>query len=215
MKTKIVITLIISTVLLSSFLLTNQTNAVISPPPSQDQYIQDPPFATRYWIKRLSTALPTGENIIFRVQYISDGALPGTITIYKNGIANLILKDDGTAPDLVSGDKIFAVYMKENITQMISRIETLEAALATKQQFLDFTGHNGQFIQYSSIVKFNKPSFNAFTETELSIYLINAIDCSTTDLVKEKSLFITDLSIVEDQQRTYNVATGVGNASGA
>ncbi|MBK7691158.1 MAG: hypothetical protein IPJ31_08585 [Bacteroidetes bacterium] len=43
--------------------------------------------------------------------------------------------------------------------------------------------------------------------------MVDAITC-LDDLKKENSLLITDLSVVEDINRTYNVVAGTGNATG-
>lgn len=183
-------------------------------PKPQDSFMQKPPIATQLWIQQLREPLSTGENLIFSVQYISDSILPEKIDIYQNGVVALTLRDDGVAPDKIKGDKKYASYKKENIRELVSQIENSELILERKGQFLSFTGHVGEVTHYKDIVKFNKEAFNRFREVEIDPKAIETANCNT-EILKEKSLFITDIAIVEDQSRTYNVFTGGGNQNGA
>lgn len=183
-------------------------------PKEQWSFMQQPPIATQFWVQQLKSPLSTGENMVFSVQYVSDSVLPEKIDIYENGEVVLTLRDDGKAPDKVQGDKKYASYKKENIREFVSQIENSELILERQRQFLSFTGHVGEVVHYKDIVKFDKNDFNDFKEVEISPKAIEVANCST-ELLKEKSLFITDIAIVEDQSRTYNVFTGVGNPNGA
>ncbi|MBK7242124.1 MAG: hypothetical protein IPI00_18675 [Flavobacteriales bacterium] len=69
-------------------------------------------------------------------------------------------------------------------------------------------------MKYGDWPLFDVQAFNAFKEVEVSVYLKEAPLCDPP-LEKEKSLFITDLSVVEDVDRTYNVATNNGDHLGA
>lgn len=204
----LIITLLIITIIILCYLFCNRK------PKEQNAFMQKPPIATQFWIQQLERPLSTGENIIFSVQYVSDSILPEKIDIYEGGKVVLTLRDDGKAPDKVKGDKKYASYKKENIRELISQIESSELSLEKQGQFLSFTGHVGEAIYYKDIVKFNKENFNNFKEVEISPKAIEASNCST-ELRKEKSLFITDLAIVEDHTRTYNTFTGVGNPNGS
>lgn len=186
-----------------------------SPPPpiSQTVFEQYPPYAIQYWVQKLKTPTGRGENIIFKVKYESDYQLPEFIDIYNTGTVDFTLSDDGNYPDDVRGDGKYAALRKENLTQFTTQIQNREHWIQANGGIYDFTGHSGEFINRNAIPLFDFSKFNLFQETEINALLINAGDCQN-ELKKEKSLFITDLSVVEDESRTYNVKTGVGNSNG-
>lgn len=184
-------------------------------PPSQATFEQYPPYVTRYWLELLPTPLSSGENLIFSVQYESDDTLPEAINIYDDaGSIELRLRDDGIAPDKTNGDKKYSVYKKEDINAMVFDILRMEGVLQAKGTFLVFTGHVGNVIRYDDIVKFDENAFKAHQEVEISVHLKDGEVCDP-ELLKERSLFITDLSVVEDQTRTFNIVTEVGDLNGA
>lgn len=61
--------------------------------------------------------------------------------------------------------------------------------------------------------KFDWDTFDDDREVELPPVFIDAVDCQTS-ILKQNSLFITDLAVVEDPVRTFNVVTGTGNPVG-
>ena len=130
------------------------------------------------------------------------------------GQVDFVLQDDGKAPDKKKGDKKYSAYTKQDTDKLVAAIVEAEETLKEKEVFLVFAGHTGRMMGYNDIVKFDKQAFAVNEEVEVSIHLKDAESCSA-DLLKERSLFITDLSVVEDQSRTYNVATEVGNPTGA
>ncbi|HRO43741.1 MAG TPA: hypothetical protein PL009_12965 [Flavipsychrobacter sp.] len=87
----------------------------------------------------------------------------------------------------------------------------LQAQIANNGGFLHFTGHSGKL--HSEIVEFDLNGFEHHEQVELNALLIDAINCQS-EILKQNSLFITDLSVVEDPARTYNVVTGTGNHTG-
>src|SRR5690606_520652 len=75
--------------------------------------------------------------------------------------------------------------------------------------------HSGELV--TDIPFFDDLAFNNLQETELDILAIAPPDCDE-ELLKQNSLFITDISVIEDGARTYNPQTsgsGVGTPMGA
>lgn len=211
------ILLLSGTILLAAFLISSTSgNQLVQPFPdnTQSTFEQYPPYATRFWVQRLQTLTKNKENLIFRVQYEYDGKLPEQIRIYSASNIELTFKDDGVFPDITAGDKKYAAYKKETLNTMVSTIQNMEAALTNKGYLLHFTGHNGTSVSASGFPHFDLDHFSQYEEIEIDPRLLDVMTCETT-IKKENSLFITDLAIVEDQTRTYNVNTGVGNPNGA
>lgn len=182
-------------------------------PPNQSEFAQNPPYPIGFWVKKLATATKKGENLIFKVQFESDFAMNPKIDYYHNGAVAYILMDDGIYPDDIAGDKKFACLKKENLSDLKAEIAALENNIQTQGHVVHFTGHSGEIILASDITPFNVGAFDRGQEVEVKALLIDAVNCAA-EIKPEKSLFITDLSVVEDQSRTYNVFTGVGNPNG-
>jgi hypothetical protein len=152
--------------------------------------------------------------LIFKVQYESDSILPTQIYIYNKGAVENILRDDGVYPDDLANDKKYACFRNDNPDSLVTKIRAIENRIVANGGVFTFNGHSGEFINPSEIVFFDKIKFDRYLDVQVDALLIDAAECDN-EIKYENSLFITDLSIVEDQSRTYNVSTGVGNANGA
>jgi hypothetical protein len=200
--------------LMSSRWLTSNVIVTSSAPPAQIAFEQDPPFPVQYWIQKLATPTTSGENLIFKVKYDSDANLPLFIDLYGNSVSvQYTLRDDGKYPDDIAKDKKYACLKKEDITALISEINAMQSKINAKGSVVRFKGHSGNITAASELLPFDLVKFQANNEVEVNALLIEAELCSS-QIKLENSLYITDLSIVEDQLRTYNVATGVGSPNG-
>ncbi len=140
--------------------------------------------------------------------------MPSTLDIYygDGNTEKIAFLDDGSAPDTSAGDRNYAAFVQEDINTFVGKITAMEGALTARGRFTHFTGHLGESI--TKIPHFNLSDFNHNLEVEVDARLINGVDCDD-DLLKQNSLFITDLSVVEDEARTYNfLGTGSGNPIG-
>lgn len=178
-----------------------------APPPEQNsEWETNPPIAEKFWVQKLATPLSNGNNILFKVQYSSADVYPTQINVYI-GTSPITMYDNGTNGDVTASDGIFSCYLKEDISAFKSQISALENRLQSKGSFLSFIGHLGK--EYTTIPHFDLVAFDNFLEVEIDALLINGYDCGTA-LIKQNSLMITDLSVVEDPTRTYNIITGSG-----
>lgn len=204
----------IACLFMSNEWIINKPIVLSSVPPDQLAFEQNPPYPVKYWVQKLAAPTSNGENMIFKVQYISDSKLPYSIDLYGNAISvQYTLKDDGKYPDDIAADGKYACLKKENISDLLSEIKALTSKIQNIGYAYKFRGHSGEIIPFKEILPFNKDAFLGNQEVEIDAMLIEAELCEG-EIRTEKSLFITDLSVVEDHQRTYNVATGVGNPNG-
>ena len=152
--------------------------------------------------------------MILRVKFVEDTAMLQTLNLYQNGSVALRLKDDGVYPDAVANDYKYSILVKQDLTDFLSQIATLESKWQSAGQVTHFYGHSAESIPYSEQVKFDVTAFNNKDEVKFNAFLMDATNCEA-DLKKENSLFITDLSVVEHASTTYNIINGTGNKNGA
>ncbi len=179
----------------------------------QASFEQQPPIPETFYVQQIKDAADGENNLILRVKYYDDPSLPEDINLFF-GSTTLTLKDDGVFPDLEPGDFNYAVSYLEDIPAFIEHIQMLEETAKNQGGIYHFTGRNGNFILPDNIPLFEVEKFNGFNPVQVYQPILNVALCNE-DLKKEKSLFITDLSVVEDEARTFNVVTGVGNPQGA
>ncbi len=171
-----------------------------------------PPILTNVKLKKIVPDAQ-GNNLIMKVKYIEDDTrLQNTLDLNLGNNNRITLKDNGLYPDEVLGDKEYSIAIIENIASFKTQIQNNLAKIKSKAT-LDY------YVGYSSInanteaINFDMDGFDAGQEVDLDFKLIVAADCGSA-LLKEKSLFITDLSVVEDLARTYNTKYDLGNPKG-
>jgi hypothetical protein len=200
MKKKFLTTMLIMGGVISTLFFSSSTEEDTS----QDTFEQEPPMPMQYKIQKLAAPLSTGETMVFRVDYFRDETLPNTIKIYTSGDIDVILKDDGTAPDITAGDFEYATYLKTNPVKFVDLVQSYEQIINEKGSILDFNGHDGKVIPAAEITNFDFIAFNNNEPVGISESLLSAAQCGT-ELKKENSLFITDIDVVEDPARSYYI----------
>ncbi len=200
-----------------------------TPPPSLlNSFEQSPPLVSNIWVQQLKKPI-NGNSLMIQIQYkqFPQQKLPLQLPVYL-GQNTITLYDDGTNGDPVSGDGIYTGTVNEDPSAFANAINTRIQAINKKaiQQgvpFLTFAGHLGKQIlpkQLAEQITFNAAAFNSFARVPLSPLILSpeAADmespCGLPPIINQQSLFITDLSVVEDPARTFNAVTGVGNPTG-
>lgn len=174
---------------------------------------QTPPALKHFWIQKLTTPLQDGSNLLVMLEYEEGSILPETLDLYPDGTENSLITfhDDGLNGDATEDDGIYSAYMTENLTDLVSNIQDMITELGDDGGYFRFEGHVGEKV--TDITEFDANAFDVGDVVELDRNWLNVIKCDW-NLVKEKTLFITDLSVVEDPARTYNVVTNTGNPWG-
>lgn len=189
------------------------SSSVTSPVVSQSIFEKYPPIPTNFWVQKVQN--PTDEEMIIRVKYIHDDNLPLTIDLYQGTGVALHLRDDGQYPDVTRGDSIYASLIDQDPQEFVNMYHAQYTAVQSKGHVLTFNGHLGTAIPKEEFRPFNAIGFNSFQSVEIDPILINEEDCFES-VLKQHSLFITDLSVVEDLARTnYILDDGIGNEEGA
>jgi hypothetical protein len=173
-------------------------------------YAELPPDLEKFTIQKLTTPLSEGENVIIRPTLTHFDSMPQTLFLFT-GQDSFAFSDDGVYPDNEAGDHEYAAFFKIDLDDFLLQVENRENELETMEQFIVFEGHEGHF--EDSITPFDFTGFAAFQEVEVQANLILADQCDGS-LLKQNSLFITDLEVVEDDDRTYCAADGTGTPNG-
>ena len=187
---------------------------------TQSQYVQNPPIAKQYWVQKIRTpdGMQGGEfSVVIKAEFEHDMPLPSALSIYKNGQVAQVLHDDGNYPDDRANDGIFATIVNQDPTVFANEVVTRMNNLQAQGYGMKFTGHLGEVVKYRDIKPFNYNDFQNFQIQQFDeIILEGATPCDMQDeILKQNSLLITDLRVVEDPARTYNVVTGAGTSQGA
>lgn len=188
---------------------------------SQTSYVQSPPIAKQYWVQKIRT--PEGVNggdysVVLRTRFVHDLPLPDVLNIYKNGAIAQVMQDNGVYPDVRAKDGIFSTIINEDPDVFSAELAQRYINLNSKGYAMQFTGHSGKIIKVHDIKPFNFDGFNQFQEIEvLAVFVEGTSSCDTDDnsIIKQNSLLITDIDVVENQSMTYNVITESGNPQGA
>ncbi|MCB9262768.1 MAG: hypothetical protein H6607_10375 [Flavobacteriales bacterium] len=190
--------------LISSFVNESSSSQTLN------QYSDDPPLVKRVTIQKLPIINPDSTNLIIRVMYDYYEPLPETLEVFSSG-TKFLLHDDGQLGDYLSGDMEYACYARVNLNDLVAKLNGYENQIISDGYVMYFDGHDG--FQEINVLPFNEIDFLNGMEVEVDQRLILAKDCDN-ELIKHQSLFITDLSVVEDPARTFNCISETGNPVG-
>ena len=182
---------------------------------------QNPPIVTNVWVQQLPVKTINGNNMLVQIQYQELEPMPAVLSVYV-GQSSITLYDNGTNGDITAGDSIYSAYVTENIPTFQNDINSRITAMNSQSSLLSFQGYMATQLSgplTASSTAFNSSAFNNFQPVSLSPTLIGPVGTGvispcTPNIIKQNSLFITDLSVVEDPARTFNVVSGTGNPSG-
>lgn len=172
-----------------------------------DSFAMDPPFVESVRVKKLTTPLSDGSTMLMAIRYGDAVVLGETINIYQGEDNETVtFYDDGTHGDETADDHIFTRGFEIDPSVFVAYVEGIENDIDNQGQFIRFTGHVGEIVTETPL--FNDAIFDAGAWADVNKDLIEAgTQClinGNTGIVKENSLFITHLDVVEDEARTYN-----------
>jgi len=179
---------------------------------NENTFEQAPPIASAMWVRKLEKPLEDGSNMCFMSEFEKGIIRESSITLYTSSETKVVLYDDGkSGGDEKAGDDVFTGAVREDVDKFVDNIRSLEERLREQGHVLSFKGRVGKISR--EIPHFNVELFDKFANTPFDILLLSAANCST-GLLKQNSLLITDLSVVEDPSRTYNICSNQGNPFG-
>ena len=178
------------------------------------QFEQHSPIAKEFWVQQLEQTHPDG-NMIVGVHFEHDTKLPEQLKTYLGKEVYTTFRDDGVFPDNTALDGEYTAIVRQDPIDFEKEYNTNYNKIFTRGYSLQFTGHLGEVIDAAKISPFNSAAFNNFEQVLLEPLVFNEPSCDASEIEKPKSLLITDLRVVEDPIRTYNIVEESGNPVGA
>ena len=176
---------------------------------------QHPPIPERFWVQKLKNPTNSG-SMILSIQFVADITMPKQLPIYSGRSLQYTLKDDGVYPDEKAADHIYTCISKQDPESFVADYQKNYAKIIERGYQINYTGHLGKVLDASSIKPFPIRAFNSFAQVEVNPNITNEPTCNVAEEInKPKSLWISDLRVVEDPARTYNIINQTGNPLGA
>jgi hypothetical protein len=157
-------------------------------------------------LQKLFSPNANDPNIKLKVKFALESPLAAQYPIFHLGDEVCTLHDDGANGDEAAGDHIYVGKFKTNLQEFTDWISYAEGIALANGAIGMWHGHSAVTKQFLPSMQFNLVSFNNGTEVNFEPALLSIQDCNT-DLLKQNSLFITDLAVVEDPARTYKMET--------
>lgn len=183
----------------------------------QASYDRRPPIVRNIYVQQLTSLRPDSSNLVMYIEYDTNkyyAPPPPTVKIFYADTA-ITFYDDGSPDDPdtsgKAGDGVYAAYLKEDIPVFLQEMQDAEAYRTSKESHLFFDHHFGTEIETSELTAFDFEQFGRNNKVTLPFSYQWRGKCG---IVREKSLFITDLSVVQDPQRTYNPVSNHGTPGG-
>lgn len=172
----------------------------------------NPPEVRNIFVTRLEKPSNLG-NFLFEAEMAPDSLLGKAFAINLDD-TTLVLRDDGMGGDRKAGDNIFSIVLKEDEKNLRQALIEQRKAVYMKKQIVQFINRSGTVINTDNISLFDTSDFRLDRRFILPPELFLRLKPFDPAL-KNHSLMITEVGVVEDPTRTFNPCTGAGNPSGA
>ena len=174
-----------------------------------------PPIAQDFILQQLPRPDLNGNNMLFKAVFKGEDANLRGVTSFPINVsegAQVLMHDDGRNGDDRAGDFIFSASVKDDPARLTAFFNEKNATFETNR--LVFTTFSGRNIQKTNVKLIDVAAFNAFKPISLGSGIASAlVTLPVFNQLKDKSLMITDISVVQDPTRTYNPCVG-GTAGG-
>jgi hypothetical protein len=188
---------------------TQSTNADINP-----VFEMAPPIAGDIQVKLLEKPI-NGANVLVTARM--DKKVKGNLHAVMVGDEKLVLRDDGKEGDEKAGDGIFSIALKEDEAELQKDFTSMQQAgmrgLQAKKPLFQWV--NRSAIPFDDKIK--AQILEAKFDLKKGILFNPAVffTLPPDPKLKDHSLMVTDLGVVEDKTRTFNPCTNAGNTGGA
>lgn len=187
-------------------------------PPTKITFENQPPISDKFFIQKLAKPDDKGNNVQVLASFPQREKRLIENKSFKINLGkdnDLILNDNGKSGDKMAGDRLFSSSLKVSEDDILNFAKSNNELIRKKQNV------EVVFIGRSAVRKKLEPfDFAAFKEGRrvvLDVVTPSIIDSTTLPDIRDKSLMIRDLSVVEDVARTYDPCRtpNKGNANGA
>lgn len=172
-----------------------------------------PPIANSISFQVLNELTECAENLLLIADFTNHPSIDTYHAIRING-EKFVLRDDGLGADEIAGDGLFSIFLVENIEALQEEFDSRNAELIGGSRV---AFNNRSLIDFSTARNAMMGPYGGTSDIGCGDLIV--LDTIIPDgpvglLDHNKSLLITDLSIVEDFTRIFNPCTGQGNPNG-
>ncbi|MBC8046615.1 MAG: hypothetical protein H7Y00_07450, partial [Fimbriimonadaceae bacterium] len=166
-------------------------------------YEMNPPIAEDVLVQKIEG----DENHMLIIAKYSKQIFKEKYLAIDNDGEKLVLRDDGKGDDAEANDGLFTVKIETDVKQF--------EEIALKNDKLMESGKRFTFVGRSIITDSVRENFNQKDFSVSRLVSIKGLYTLASDNLKDHSLMITNLGIVEHPNNTWNYCTQLGNIDGA
>lgn len=171
-----------------------------------------PPIATSIQVKTLKEDA-NGNTVLLTATFPSRAVKDNTLTFLVSD-EPLTLRDDGEEGDEKAGDGIFSIALNEDLKRFKEDLIAIQNAnleqLNKKEHLFKWAGRSATVID--NLTKESLVSTLDFDKgAKIDADILKLIP---DPLLRDRSLMVTDLGVIEDPDRTFNPCTKKGNPKG-
>lgn len=166
---------------------------------------QDPPVVQQLWLQKLKAPDKAGNNVLIQAEFLRDDAkIAGQkeLKINLNEQSQITLFDNGENGDEKPQDGVFTAPLRLDegkLTELINRNnELIKGKNNVETEFAGRSVVNRRL----QIVDLNR--LKEGLRVPLDLIFLSAVNGATLPNIRDKSLMVTDLSVVQDLTRTYD-----------
>ncbi len=190
----------LSILICSLLVLSIATNTI-----AQSRFEADPPVVQQITLKKLPSADPRGNNVVLMSQFSEREKAQknmGTQLKFKLNQQDNLLIDDGKNGDDKANDGVFSRPMKASDNELLDFIRKNNEMIQRKNGIE--TVFDGRTVTTRRLTPVNLDAFQAGRPVVLDIAFASVITAANLPAIRDKSLMIRDVSVVEDVTRTYD-----------
>ncbi|GAB2812061.1 choice-of-anchor X domain-containing protein [Ferruginibacter profundus] len=172
--------------------------------PINAAFEMDPPIANDVMIKKIKG----DDNNVLMVATFTDTRLKEPFLAFNFDTTKMVMRDDGKEGDEKAGDGLYSAKVNTNVKEFEQTARGYYKLAAGARRFV-FKGRS--IIADTINTAFDARRFNDGDFVSIK----NLPPPPAPAALKDHSLMITDLNVVEDPARTFNFCTQTGNIDGA
>jgi hypothetical protein len=174
-------------------------------PPTLVTFENHPPISDKVFVQKLLQPDDKGNNIQVLASFPQREKRLIENKSFKINLgneSNVVLNDEGKLGDKLIGDRVFSSNLKVSEEDLINfakkNNELIRKKLNVETVFI------GRSAVRKKLELFDFEAFNAGRRVALDVVTPSIIDATTLPDIRDKSLMVRDLSVVEDVTRTYD-----------
>lgn len=180
------------------------------------QFSQSPPVVQDIFIQKLDKADKNGNTVLLTVKFADDENRLreiNSIPLKLDEQTLVEVNDRGVEGDEKADDKIFSISVKISEEELAELLNNNNKVLDAQHDSI--TTFVGRVAEVRTGLR-NDMVKSLTTKFNFEVFFLSSVNSTTLPSIRERSLMITDVSVVEDKTRTYDpcLSANKGNADG-